>query len=412
MQVSYLKILMTVSVVIIPTLLFPAYVYSDIVPDGSSNTSVFVNAAGVEFVDIALPNSSGVSYNAYDRFDVSSKGAVLRNLSSITNARTIINEVTSRDISQIYGDLRVHGTTAHVIIANPNGIQVDGGRFLNMGALALTTGRIGYETVIDGGGGGTRENIVISTDGGEIVVGPGGLSGTMLTLDLIAKAIKIQGAIELQESALSDTKQQLQKIDIYAGSSRTVIDSSVPIADVLEQQWNTVKATGSIQDQLVVDITRGGSLRAGSIKIVVTDEGAGFRHAGEIFADGNNFLLQADGSIVNKLYAQIEGGQITTTATAQEDGKVTGGHLTIDVHNLTITSDAKQQAQLVSSDGSILIKSVGNVSNTGGLLQASGANPDDEESLGAITMNIGGNFFNGSDNAEQLGVLFAVNDLL
>ncbi|NEJ75011.1 filamentous hemagglutinin N-terminal domain-containing protein, partial [Rhizobium phaseoli] len=108
-----------------------------IVADGGTATSVSTAANGHQIVSIA-PAFRGVSHNTYSSFSVSSAGANLNNTG--INARTIVNEVTSTNPSVIRGAIAVLGPRANVILANPNGVTVDGGSFANAGHVVLSTG--------------------------------------------------------------------------------------------------------------------------------------------------------------------------------------------------------------------------------------------------------------------------------
>ena len=51
---------------------------AQITPDGGTNTQVN-SQNGVELIDIATPNTSGLSNNSYSEFNVSSSGIILNN---------------------------------------------------------------------------------------------------------------------------------------------------------------------------------------------------------------------------------------------------------------------------------------------------------------------------------------------
>ncbi|NLS75507.1 filamentous hemagglutinin N-terminal domain-containing protein, partial [Bradyrhizobium brasilense] len=111
------------------------------------------------------------------------------------NARTILNEVTSSRISNLNGPLDVLGARAHVIVANPNGISVDGASFRNTGGVVLSTGKASVVSrQITSGS--FQDNVVLKTEGGTIDIGAGGLSGAMSTLHLLAGRIRVDGPVE------------------------------------------------------------------------------------------------------------------------------------------------------------------------------------------------------------------------
>jgi filamentous hemagglutinin len=111
----------------------------------------------VPVINIQTPNASGVSHNIYKEFDVPTQGAVLNNsrtgaASSIVGsvaanpylqtgeARIILNEVNSAIASKFEGNLEIAGQQADLIIANPAGINIKGGGFINANKAILTTG--------------------------------------------------------------------------------------------------------------------------------------------------------------------------------------------------------------------------------------------------------------------------------
>jgi len=65
------------------------------------------------------------------------------------NARLILNEVTSTNPSFLQAPIAVVGPRAHFILANPNGITVDGGSLVNPGNVALSSNRREKQNVDD-----------------------------------------------------------------------------------------------------------------------------------------------------------------------------------------------------------------------------------------------------------------------
>jgi len=132
--------------------------YAQIVAAPGSGAQVIQTQNGLQQVNIAKPSGAGVSLNNYSQFDVPGKGAVLNNSPTIVqtqqagyingnpnlapgqSAGIIVNQVLSNSPSQLRGYLEVAGQKAEVVIANPNGIVVDGGGFINTSRAILTTG--------------------------------------------------------------------------------------------------------------------------------------------------------------------------------------------------------------------------------------------------------------------------------
>jgi filamentous hemagglutinin family protein len=265
-----------------------------ITPDGGTATTVSTGANGRQLVNLA-PTTAGVSHNTYTTFNVGTAGADLNN--AVVRARTIVNQVTSTNPSLIQGNIAVLGPRANVILANPNGITVDGGSFTNTGNVALTTGQVSFNDFTTSGGQ-LQRNVVLNTGLGAINIGPGGLAGAMLNLELIAKRVRVAGAVQ---NSFTDPNS---KVRIVAGTSRAEVDTSVSPTDNLSP-WVSYSSTGSgVPLGLAIDITSGGSLTGGRVELLVTDQGAGVRHAGAAFATAGDFVISSTGQL------QLAGGSV------------------------------------------------------------------------------------------------------
>lgn len=135
----------------------------DLVADANANGKykpiIDKAANGVDLVQIAEVNSNGVSRNLYSDFNIKSTGLILNNATKYTKtelggyidrnmflagkgARVILNEVTSSNASTLNGYLEVAGNKASVVIANANGISVNGLGFINTDNVVLSTGAV------------------------------------------------------------------------------------------------------------------------------------------------------------------------------------------------------------------------------------------------------------------------------
>lgn len=68
-------------------------------------------------------------------------GWVGKNPNLKQNANTIINEISSKQASNINGAVEVFGKSANLIFANENGFSVNGAAFLNTKGVTLSTGK-------------------------------------------------------------------------------------------------------------------------------------------------------------------------------------------------------------------------------------------------------------------------------
>lgn len=295
----------------------PENLFAQVVADGSTATNVVVNVDGSVTVGIAgAPN--GISHNRYTEFNVPKPGVQLDNRTEA--ARTIVNEVTGTSRTDIKGTVEVLGQRAHVIVANPNGIVIDGGRFVNTGRVALTTGQISTNSrqiaprIF-------QDNVVSTVNGGTITVKGGGLSGQMDAIDLIAHSIRVDGAI------INQSTNAGSGIRLAAGSSSTEFDSSV-LPGNTGLNWGNITGAGATSDGAVlVEITRPSVLRANRVGIEVSDKGAGVRFAGEGYATARSFNLSADGRI------DLRGATIKTTTGLT----ASGGTITLDDSALSVS---------------------------------------------------------------------------
>jgi len=187
---------------------------AQVVPDGGTATTVTVDGDGRIAVGIAPAGAGDISRNTFTDFSVSAAGVDLDN--RLIGARTILSEVTSANRSVIGGPLEVLGPRAHFILANPNGITVDGGRFINTGGVTLNAGPARLE--VSGG----QTNVVTTTaPDADILIGPEGLSGAMTSLQLAAGRLRIDGAV------LNENTSPFADIALVAGNAELTHDSSV-----------------------------------------------------------------------------------------------------------------------------------------------------------------------------------------
>ncbi|CNI22352.1 two-partner secretion domain-containing protein [Yersinia pekkanenii] len=165
-------------------------------------------------VNIQTPDEYGLSHNKYSHFNAHSDNDViiLNNvLSGEVNgnphlknaaAQVILNEVVSPHASYLNGQVKLVGQDAHVIIANPSGINCSGCSFSNMSHIALTTGVPTFDSdnklksfVV------TEGNISISNsgDGANVTKHQRSIEGKRVYLDLFSKSLTLAGKLHADD---------------------------------------------------------------------------------------------------------------------------------------------------------------------------------------------------------------------
>ncbi|WP_454764124.1 filamentous hemagglutinin N-terminal domain-containing protein [Cupriavidus campinensis] len=431
-----------------------------VVPDGGTSTTAVTGADGRITVGVAGA-VGGVSTNTYREFNVPRAGVDLDNAAA--RARTILNQVTGTNPSLLEGQLSVLGPRANVVIANPNGISVNGMVVRNMGNLALTTGQVTFNDFTVNGQ--LQRNLVLNTSQGAIDIGPGGLSGTLLNLELIAKQLRIGGKVE---NLYADASSRLRAV---VGNSHAEIDASVSPTDNLTPWIAYTAPAATPAGGIALDITAAGSLMAGRIELMVTDQGAGVRHAGTAYATAGDFVVSGSGDLrlaSGRIQAhrdvlvatsglrgtgRMEAGQGAFVDTDQVElagavidgvaglslraGDVTlqdtmlkssGGAVAIDtrggftlrdsdilaatdiaLHGNTIALNSAARQSTVVANGGVLVQADADMVNAGALVQGQKRIQGAAASAGAVTVLTGGSLRNES-TPDALAILFGAND--
>ncbi|MGO2303321.1 MAG: two-partner secretion domain-containing protein [Providencia sp.] len=282
---------------------------STIVADGNApgnQQPTIVNTQnGLPQVNIQAPNRDGVSRNQYSQFDVDNKGAILNNSSTNVNtqlggiiqgndwlakgeARIILNEVNSRNPSQLNGFIEVAGKKADVIIANPAGITCNGCGFINADKALLSAGK----TLIENG-----KIKGFEVDKGSInVIGQGyNGNGTNYTA-LIARSVNINAKLHAKDLVITTGKNTV------AADGQTIL--------------KTDNSSTDDQPEFALDVAALGGMYANTIKMRGTEHGVGVRNAGHIGAEAGDITLSVDGKIGNA-------GVITTNQNIAIDSQQT-----------------------------------------------------------------------------------------
>ena len=257
---------------------------SIIADPGASNRPDILKAPNETLIiNITNPDSKGVSINEYSRFNTPTTGTILNNSNKNIDtkiagqidanyrlnkeASLIINKVNSAEKSSLKGNLEVAGSRADVVIANPNGISVDGLNMINSRSLTLTTGSINKLS--------PKEIELISNNSIDIV-GDGLNDKSSDYTNVISNAINLNSNIHanelniIGEKALTSSKDRL---------------------------YNDIKAKNQ-ENSFSLDSSALGGMYANKIKLVGTSNGVGVNNNGLVIAN-NNIEISLDGDIVN-----------------------------------------------------------------------------------------------------------------
>ncbi|WP_244111091.1 hemagglutinin repeat-containing protein [Burkholderia gladioli] len=265
----------------------PMWVHAQIVGAGPNAPSVIQTPNGLPQVNINKPGGAGVSLNTYNQFDVSHAGAILNNSPTIVTtqqagyingnpnlsagqaARIIVNQVNSTAASQIKGYVEIAGSRAEIVLANPAGIVVDGGGFINTSRAVLTTGvpQFGADGSLTG----------FNVNRGLVTVQGAGLDTSNVDqTDIIARAVQANAAI------------YAKNLNVIAGTNQVNHD--------------TLAATQIAGDgpapAVAIDVAQLGGMYANRVFLVGNSAGVGVANAGTIAAQAGDLTLQSDGRLV------------------------------------------------------------------------------------------------------------------
>lgn len=369
------------AVLVFPLAISPLAAFSQTtVQVAGGTTSAYVAPNGVPVVNIANPNSAGLSHNQYHRYDVEARGLVLNNsqaaiVSQLAGriegnanlsaaAQVILNEVVSNNRSVLAGFTEVAGAKAAVVVANPYGITCNGCGFINSDRVTLTTG----VPVLDNG-----RLAAFRVAGGDVLIGGNGLNASAQEmLDIVTRSVKIEGAINTAASG---------QLDIVAGAN--------------EWDYDTRAVTGGATPSgaapsYAIDSTVLGGMYAGQIRLVATEAGVGVRMLGEAAARASDFTLSVAGrvEITEAKLSSERDLQLTTTSSASDA-------LALSDASLSAKRDLSLNAATggASLSGGVLVASADLSASFGALTDAaSTATLADNNSRhgSAVTLNVTG----------------------
>ena len=314
---------------------------------------------GIPQANIQTPTAAGVSVNQYSHFNVDNHGAVLnnsrRNIQTQLGgwiqgnpwlaggeARVIVNQVNSANPSLLGGYIEVGGRRAEVVIANPSGIQVDGGGFINASRATLTTGQPQYQA-------GDLSGFKIRQ--GNVVIAGHGLDArdTDYT-QILSRAVKIDAPVWGKD------------VRVLAGQNDVSADGSV------RSSHSPAANTNSANSLYAIDTGALGGMYAGKITLISTDRDASVRNQGQLFASAGNVAVNAEGKLVNTgtIAATGENHAVSLHARNVRNSGTIASQDDANIHSQTLDNSGT-----VLSSGELTVRNLGRLKNqNNGTIQA------------------------------------------
>ena len=292
---------------------------------------------GMTVVNITTPNDKGLSHNQYDAFNVDHKGLILNNANRPVNtelagyimgnpnlvgptANTILNEVTGTGATSMNGALEVAGNKAHVIIANPNGISVNNGTFINASSATLTTGN----PIINNG-----SITGYQVQQGSITVGEKGLNASKTArTDMLSEAVQLNGKVWAQDA------------QVVTGKNAISVDATGTVTNISKTGEST---------PIGLDVAAIGGMYANSMYLVGTNDGFGVNNQGVLSAQ-NKLTVDNTGKLQNTGTIAATDADVTTKSFEQ----MNRGKLYVDTAKIT-TDSVIQQGNTETKEAPVMI---------------------------------------------------------
>ena len=313
---------------------------------------------GITLVNVAGPSAAGVSRNDYTNFNVPQNGVILNNSYQMSNtklggyvpgnanmmrgsANVIVNEVTSHNPTDMKGFIEVAGRKASVVVANPNGITVDGGGFINTDRAVLTTGKTEYDS---------KGNLnSYRVEQGRISINGNGLNAKDAnSLQILTEATNVNAGVWANTI---ETRTGKNTVDANTLDTQKIGDSSNVGLDVsaiggMYANSITMKGTNTglgVNVKGVVSSTQASSITSDGKIIVdggVTSNG-NTTLAGQSIAIHNNGVVQGDVSTtINSKETVNNSGLINSGKTTAIKAKSVDNHEGGRIYGDTVAIDA------------------------------------------------------------------------
>lgn len=310
---------------------------------------------GVPIVNIPAPNRHGISHSKYTDFNVAKRGVIINNSNSIgtsqlggiiganpllhpgPEATKIVNEVTGTNRSLLNGYIEVFGRRADYILANPNGITVNGGGFINIPKAMLTTGVPRWDE---------HENLLgLDVAKGDIEISGAGVNAQNIdAFSMVTRVAKINADIYAKDLTVTTGKGQYD----YSSGIMTSpeVSSSRPVVSI--------------------DSSALGGMYADRIRLVGTEKGVGVNLEG-LTQSTDHLEISSAGKIQlrNNIVAQNEliasGDSIVISGAVNSSGAIK-----LDANN-SITIERKTASSDPLVAGNSIVFSASDVTANGGV---------------------------------------------
>ena len=332
----------------------------------SSNTSLDKAKNGVDILNVATPDKNGISNNLYLEFNVKESGLIFNNSTSaltpsvlgeiitanpnlINPASFILNQVTSTSPSLLLGIMEIAGSSASLLIANPNGITCQGCGFINTNNVTLATG---LPRIM------TNGYIEFNIQRGEINLKSLNALGSQ-ALNLLAKNLSINS-------------------ELYANTLRAILGSNQITLDEKGSLllWQPIQREDD-SSSLALDVAHLGRVYSNSIFLVANDEGVEAKiqgvmatHPSQKEGDGG-FYIDINGNLKiateqtqGETPALFSSSQMQISSnTLENEGYI------MSLGDLSLQTQSLDNHSIISSNQTLSLQA-NDVKNTNALIQA------------------------------------------
>ncbi|MEH1740764.1 hemagglutinin repeat-containing protein [Fusobacterium varium] len=328
-----------------------------VVRDQNRNQQMNVEKApnGVPIVNINAPNNNGVSHNYFKEYNVEKEGILLNNSAKEFNrtqiggiiqgnsnlngkeANVILTEVTGVNRSKIEGYTEIVGKSAEYILANPNGIYLNGAGFINTPRVILTTGKSITDELGDLKG--------FSVDDGTVVIGSQGIDGKNVRMvDIISRTAELNGAV-------------------YGGEEVNVVLGRNDYDHQTKKVTPKAEKAGE-KPKVALDAKALGSLYAGRIYLQSTEKGVGVNSQGEMLAGAGDFEVDVNGRLIlndaqakNDIKIKAENVEIQKRAVAENNININTKDI-VNTGAIAANKNINVKSSNIENKGSISSKSI------------------------------------------------------